>query len=137
MVSFVDGAGEGVTSMPAAVSFKVREMVPDTVPVCTPGVTPLKTAWVVLAGTEKLTVRPPVVNTTSWPSGEGESGTKVRVTCPVIASGYAFGMLIPRAGCVAGVAVAGNPVMAAGGPGGTPTVMVSDCVAVWPPPVTL
>jgi hypothetical protein len=111
-------------------------MVPDTVPICTLGVPPGKTTWVELAATVKLAVRPPVVNTTSPPSGEGESGAKVKVTCPVIASGYALGMPIPRAGCVAGVAVAGNPVMVAGGPGGTPTVIVSDCVAVRTPSVT-
>jgi len=99
--------------MPAAVSVRVSVMVPDTVPVCTPGVAPLKTAWVELAGTVKLTVRPPVVNTTSWPSGEGESGAKLKVTVPVIGSGYALGMVIPRAGCVAGVAVAGKPVIVA------------------------
>ena len=45
---------------------------------------------------------------------------------------------MPRAGCVTGVAVAGNPVMEAGGPVGTPTVMVSDCVAAgWVPNATL
>ena len=85
--SVVEGAGEGVTSMPAAVSFKVRVMVPDTVPVCTDGVAPLKVTWVELAGTVKPTVRPPVVKTTSWPSGDGESGAKAKVTVPVIGSG--------------------------------------------------
>ena len=85
--SVIGVTDDGVTSMPAAVSFKVRVMVPDTVPVWTAGVAPLKTTWVVLAGTVKLTVRPPVVNTTSWPSGEGASGAKVKVTVPVIASG--------------------------------------------------
>jgi hypothetical protein len=44
MVSLVEGAGEGVMSMPAAVSFRVSVMVPDTVPICTPGVAPLNTA---------------------------------------------------------------------------------------------
>jgi len=113
-------------------------MVPETVPICTLGVPPGKTTWVVLAATVKLAVRPPLINTTSGSSVEGASEAKVKVTVPVIASGYSLGILIAtRGGCMAGVAVAGNPVMVADGPGGTPTVMVNDCVAVWPPPVTL
>jgi hypothetical protein len=134
----VDGAGEGVMSTPPAVSFRVRVMVPETVPTCTAGtVELLKATWVELAATVKLAVRPPVVKTTSWPSsGDGASGAKVKVTVPVIASGYALGMVIPRGGCVAGAAVAGNPVIVADGPGGTPTVRVNDFVAVWTPSVT-
>ena len=41
--SVVGATDDGVTSIPAAVSFRVRVMVPDTVPVCTAGVAPLKT----------------------------------------------------------------------------------------------
>jgi len=79
-------------------------------------------------------VRPPVVNCTAGSSGRPDSGEKVMVICPETSSGYGLPRLIPRTGCVAGAAVAGSPVIVAGGAGGTPTVMVSDLVALWPAP---
>ena len=85
----VDGAGEGVTSAPAAVNFTVRVMVPATVPVCTLGAPPAKTAVseLEIIGTVKLAVRPPLVNCTAGSSVRPESGTKVMVTSPEISSG--------------------------------------------------
>ena len=141
MVRVGDGVDEGVMSMPAAVSFKVRVMVPDTVGVCMREPAG-KTTWVVLADTVKLAVRLPRVGSHAFgSSGLPESGVKVMMICPVISSGYAFPMLIPRACCVAGATVAGAPVIApvkvTGGASGTPTVMVNGFVAVWPPSVTL
>jgi hypothetical protein len=135
MVIVVEGAGEGVTSTPAEVSFTVRVMVPATVPVCTRGA-PVKTAEVVPAGTWKLTVPPPVVNCTAGSAGRPEAGVNRSVTCPVISSGYVLPRLIPRVSCVAGEGVLDNPEKVTAGPGGTPTVMVNDFVPVWPPPVT-
>ena len=86
----VSGEGGVSEKPPCIVKDGVMMMLPAVVPVCSAMVValPLKSAWVVLAGIVKFTVRPPLAN---WmeESSANAAGTKVSVSVPC--SGEAYG----------------------------------------------